>query len=181
MKKSKNTQKSVETFAELVQILDEEERTNYTEILNALELPIVEFKKYATWSESCYTRNCIVENENFELLLICWDKKQVTEIHDHGGEECWMYFVEGVFRENIYQKNEIEELKVVKTTEFTSGGVSYMKDFMGFHDLENVSNQKSISLHLYAKPIRKCNVYDTNKGQFVSKELSYDKKHELLK
>ena len=53
MKKSKNTQKSVETFAELVQILDEEERrTNYTEILNALELPIVEFKKYATWSES---------------------------------------------------------------------------------------------------------------------------------
>ena len=105
----------------------------------------------------------------------------MTEIHDHGGEECWMYFVEGVFRENIYQKNEIEELKVVKTTEFTSGGVSYMKDFMGFHDLENVSNQKSISLHLYAKPIRKCNVYDTNKGQFVSKELSYDKKHELLK
>ena len=71
MKKSKNTQKSVETFAELVQILDEEERTNYTEILNALELPIAEFKKYATWSESCYTRNCIVENENFELLLIC--------------------------------------------------------------------------------------------------------------
>jgi len=56
-----------------------------------------------------------------------------------------------------------------------------MKYFMGFHVLENVSNQKSISLHLYAKPIRKCNVYDTKKSHFVSKELSYDKKHELLK
>jgi len=49
-----------------------------------------------------------------------------------------------------------------------------MIDFMGFHNLENKSNKRSMSLHLYAKPIRNCNVYDSKRNAFVRKELSYD-------
>ncbi len=81
-----------------------------------MKLPIAEFEKYATWSETCYTRNCIAENEDFELILICWEKGQATAIHDHGGEECWVYFVEGEFRENIYTQEKEGELNVVKTS-----------------------------------------------------------------
>ena len=141
-----------------------------------MELPIAEYEKHATWSETHYTRNCIFENENYELILICWNKKQVTAIHDHGGEECWVYFIEGEFREIIYKKNENEELEVVKTTDCISGEITYMKDFMGFHSIENKSNQKSMSLHLYAKPIKRCNIYDADKELFVSKEMKYDSK-----
>ena len=63
-----------------------------------------------------------------------------------------------------------EDLKssISKTNE-----VTYMKDFMGFHSLENISNKKSMSLHLYAKPIRNCKVFDEDSKGFVNKEMSY--------
>ena len=174
MKSTKNTQKSLETISELIQVLDEEERTNYTTILKTMQLPISEFEKHATWSDTCYTRNCIVENENFELILICWQEGQVTAIHDHGGEECWVYIIDGEFREKVYKENENGKLEVIKTSDSKSGDITYMIDFMGFHNLENRSNKKSMSLHLYAKPIKNCNVYDSEKKAFVRKELSYD-------
>jgi cysteine dioxygenase len=179
LKTTKNAQKTLETISELVQVLDEEERTKYTTILKTMKLPIAEFEKYATWSETCYTRNCIEENENFELILICWEKEQATAIHDHGGEECWVCFVEGDFREHIYTENEKGKLEVVKTTDAKPGDVTYMIDFMGYHNLENISKKRSMSLHLYAKPIKNCNVYDSKKNEFVRKELFYDNVKEI--
>lgn len=174
MKSTKDTQNSIQSLSELIQVLDEEERANYSAILKSMKLPIAEFKKYATWSETCYTRNCIAENEKFELILICWEKEQVTAIHDHGGEECWVYFIEGDFREHVYTETEGGELSIVKTTNTKAGDISYMIDFMGFHNLENLSDKRSMSLHLYAKPIKSCHVYDSEKNEFVSKELFYD-------
>ncbi len=174
METIKKTQKTLETISELIQVLDEEERTNYTTILKTMKLPNAEFEKHATWSDTCYTRNCIVENEDFELILICWEQGQLTSIHDHGGEECWVYFVEGEFREHVYEEDDNGKLNIVKTTNAKPGDVAYMIDFMGFHNLENKSNKRSMSLHLYAKPIRNCNVYDSKRNAFVRKELSYD-------
>jgi len=179
LKSTKNTEKPLETISELIQVLDEEERTKYTTILKSMNLPIAEFEKYATWSDSCYTRNCIVENENFELILICWEKEQITAIHDHGGEECWVYFIEGSFREHIYTQNEKGQLNSVETTDAKPGDVAYMVDFMGFHSLENRSNKRGMSLHLYANPIKNCNVYNSKENEFVRKELSYDNVEEI--
>jgi len=179
LESTKNTQKPLETISELIQVLDEEERTKYTSILKSMQLPIAEFEKYATWSDTCYTRNCIEENENFELILICWEKEQITAIHDHGGEECWVYFVEGVFREHVYSQNENGNLNIIKTTDTKPGDVAYMIDFMGFHNLENRSNNRSMSLHLYAKPIKNCNVYDSKENEFIRKELTYDNVEEI--
>lgn len=174
MKSTKNDQKTLNSFSELIQVLDEVERKNYTTILKLMQLPKAEFEKFATWSKTCYTRNCVVENENFELILICWEEGQATAIHDHGGEECWVYFTDGTFKENIYSQEENGELKIEKTTNAKPGDVAYMIDFMGFHNLENTSNKRAMSLHLYAKPIKNCNVYDSEKNEFFRKEMSYD-------
>jgi cysteine dioxygenase len=179
LESTKNDQKTLNSFSELVQVLDEVERKNYTTILKSIQLPKAEFEKFATWSETCYTRNCVVENENFELILLCWEKDQITAIHDHGGEECWVYFAKGTFKENIYSQEENGELKIIKTTNTKPGDVAYMIDFMGFHNLENTSNKRAMSLHLYAKPIKNCNVYDSEKNEFFSKEMSYDNVQEV--
>ena len=174
MESTKNTQKTLKTLSELIQVLDEEERTNYTAILKSMKLPIAEFEKYATWSKTCYTRNCIAVNEKFELILLCWEEGQITGIHDHGGEECWVYIIEGDFKEHIYKENKSGELKIIKTINSKPRDIAYMIDFMGFHDLQNTSNKRSMSLHLYAKPIKSCKVYNSKKNKFVSKELTYD-------
>jgi cysteine dioxygenase len=108
------------------------------------------------------------------LILICWCEGQRTPIHDHGGEECWVKVIEGEFKETIYKQNEAGELNFVKSSISKSNEITYMKDFMGFHRLENLSNKRSMSLHLYAKPIRKCKMFDEKSGTFMNKDLVYD-------
>lgn len=174
---SKN--ESICTLPDLVSVLQVKQRSEYGAILKKMKISIQEFEKYATWSDTCYTRNCIEENSDFELILICWSKAQKTAIHDHGGEECWVYVVDGDYGENIYEKNDQGELKRVKSLKIKSGDVTYMIDFMGFHNLENRSKGRAMSLHLYANPIKKCNVYDAEKKVFVRKELFYDTIEEI--
>lgn len=159
---------------QLVTELSEEERTTFNDIMRSMEVPISTFENYCSWSSNSYTRNCIVDNEKFELILLCWEKGQVTPIHDHGGEECWVRIIEGDFKETIYEENEFGELSAVKSTIARTGDITYMIDFMGFHSLENLSNKRSMSLHLYAKPIRNCKVFDKNSKKFITRNLVYN-------
>ena len=85
-----------------------------------------------------------------------------------------MKVIEGVFKETIYKENDAGVLQFEKTGISKPNEVTYMKDFMGFHTLENTSNQKSMSLHLYAKPIRKCRVFDAASKTYTDKKLGYD-------
>ncbi|WP_223267211.1 cysteine dioxygenase [Polaribacter sp. IC073] len=163
-----------QTLNDLIVALNEGERTTYNHIIHTTKLEATAFKTYASWSNNCYTRNCIVDSEKFELILICWREGDQTAIHDHGGEECWVKAIEGEFKETIYKKDETGELKAVKTTISKPNDITYMKDFMGFHRLENMSKKRSMSLHLYAKPIRNCNVFNEDLKTFENKNLDYD-------
>lgn len=165
--------KVLQSLDELITALSEGERTAYNHIIRSMKFPENAFENYCSWSDECYTRNCIVENEKFELILICWGEGHQTPIHDHGGEECWVKVIEGEFKETIYKQNEAGELTIVKTAISKPNEITYMKDFMGFHRLENMSNKRSMTLHMYAKPIRNCNTYDEDAQKFVNKDLSY--------
>ena len=169
-----NTTLALQSLDELIVALSEEETEKYSRIIHSISFSVEDFEKYCSWSNDCYTRNCIVDNDRFELILICWCEGHATPIHDHGGEECWVKVINGEFKETIYKKNEAGELSVVKSSISKANEVTYMKDFMGFHRLENISNKRSMSLHLYAKPIRKCNIFDENSKTFVNKDMFYD-------
>jgi len=174
MDQSEQTQVNIQTINELITTLSEEERTTYGSILRDLSIPLSTFHNFCSWSEESYTRNCIAENDDFELILLCWNKGQKTPIHDHGGEECWVKLLDGAFKETIFQKNESGELTESSSFISKAGDISYMKDFMGFHSLENIADRKSMSLHLYAKPIRNCNVYCEDSKKIDNKNLAYD-------
>lgn len=163
-----------ETLSELVTTLSEEDSTKYSEILHSAELTSTAFEGCCSWSNDSYTRNCVIENEDFELILLCWQPGQLTPIHDHGGEECWVKIIEGEFKEILYKADEAGKLEPVKTSFSEPNDVTYMIDFMGFHTLENLSDKRSLSLHLYAKPIRSCQIFDEDSGELVNKDLSYD-------
>lgn len=173
MNSTEHTPETFQSLDELVTALSEGERTTYDHIFRSTNLPSSIYQDYCSWSSKSYTRNCIIDCEKFELILLCWEPGQMTPIHDHGGEECWVKIIEGEFRETIYQKNDVEELTVVKSAVSKTDDITYMIDFMGFHSLENLSRQKSMSLHLYAKPIRSCNLFDADSGKFVNKDLVY--------
>ena len=52
--------------------------------------------KYFHWSHDFYTRNLIYKDDRFEMMAICWEKGQVSRIHNHSdrseerrvGKEC---------------------------------------------------------------------------------------------
>ena len=165
--------RKIKTLTDLIAILSNEDQSNYDSIFRATDFTKDAFNNFCSWSEKCYTRNCIVENEKFELILLCWNECQGTPIHDHGGEECWVKFIEGEFKETIYDKNENGSLTHTKSILSKENDISYMIDFMGFHKLENLSNKKGMSLHLYAKPIKSCNVFNSDLKKFVTKHMSY--------
>ncbi len=180
MNSNEQNQQTIESVNELVTALSEGERTSYTDIVRSITLPSSAFDSFCSWSQDSYTRNCIVENDKFELILLCWEKGQFTPIHDHGGEECWVKIIEGEFRETIYKLDETGELNLVKSATSKTGDISYMIDFMGCHRLENLSNKKSMSLHLYAKPIRNCQCFDEHTKTFVRKDLVYSTVSEMM-
>lgn len=161
------------TLDDLITALLEEDKTTYNHLIQTISLMSKDFDEYTSWSKDCYTRNCVVNNEKFELILICWGAGQMTPIHDHGGEECWVKVLEGELEEVIYKKNKNDDLVAVRSSISKANQVTYMKDFMGFHSLQNVSESRSLTLHLYAKPIRSCNVFDEDSNTFVRTELFY--------
>ena len=177
------TEQNHETFEsvnELVSALSEGERPKYAEILRSFNLTSSDLECFASWSSKSYTRNCLEDNEGFELILICWEKGQITPIHDHGGEECWVKVMEGDIQETIYKIDDNGALNSGKTRVSKTGDISYMIDFMGYHRLENLSDKRSMSLHVYAKPIRNCQCFDDNSKTFVRKKLKYSTVSELM-
>lgn len=174
MNSNQNTSITLQSLDDLISALSEGERTTFNDIIRSMQIPSSAFKEYCSWSEDLYTRNCIVNTEKFELILLCWEPRQITPIHDHGGEECWVKVIQGEFRETIYKVDAVGKLDPIDSVTSSAGGVSYMIDFMGYHSLENRSNTRSMTLHLYAKPIRTCNSFDKALGKFVHKSMSYN-------
>lgn len=163
----------INTIDELVDALSNTGNRHFGQILRNLAIPLAALDGVATWCQDSYTRNCIVENEAYELILICWEEGQSTPIHDHGGEECWVCPLKGAFKETIYKESPTGELEIEREKTVKKGEVTYMIDFMGFHKLENGADARNLTLHLYAKPIRSCRVFDAEKSGFVTKQMSY--------
>ena len=170
---------TIQSIEELISALTTEERGSFDSIIRSTQFSINEFDRYSSWCNKSYTRNCIADNEKFELILLCWEAGQKTPIHDHGGEECWVKILKGEFQETIYSADDSGKLNTIKVINSKTDDITYMVDFMGYHCLENLSTKKSMSLHLYAKPIRNCNVFDETTRKFVNKVMVYDTETEL--
>lgn len=141
--------------------------------VQGLQLEKEEILPYAHWSEKQYTRNCVAHSDLYELILLCWEPGQDTPIHDHGGEECWVYLVDGELEEErltlVGDNFNLDQKRTCR-----SGDLTYMNDDMGWHKLSNVSRSRSMSLHLYANPIGKCRVYNEDDSKIEDHFPEYD-------
>ena len=63
------------------------------------------------WSEKFYTRNLIYKNERFELMVLCWDRGQVSKIHNHSDQMCWMTVPVGKLRGQNFRAVELDKEK----------------------------------------------------------------------
>jgi cysteine dioxygenase len=162
----------IKTIKEFAEILDEIEPHQRAKTMKRINIQAAELATYATWAEGCYTRNCLARTEKYELILLCWEINAQAPIHGHGGEDCWVYQVQGTVEEVRFQQ-EGEALIETNRMTLSPGKLTYMNDRMGYHSIGNISNQRALTLHIYASPIHSCKVYNNQKDCFEIKEMSY--------
>ena len=164
----------IDSLEELIKHLDKAEKKDVPAIFTALRLHKKDLDQFASWCDGSYTRNCVYRSESYELILLCWSKGCETPIHDHGGQDCWVYQAVGELTERRFEKNESGELIETNKMVLSPGGITYMSDVMGYHSLANESDLGGYTLHLYASPIDKCDVFNEDSQVFETKEMAYD-------
>jgi cysteine dioxygenase len=165
---------AINSIEKLIESLDQSSNAKFPEIIKAINMKYDDFESCMTWKDSAYTRNCIVKTDTYELILLCWEPGAVTAIHDHGGEDCWVYQLEGSICEIRYKDHSDKGIQEVSRQDLKPGSLSFMNDKMGYHAIANHSSKRALTLHVYASPITSCNVYMPKDGQFEAKNLSYD-------
>ena len=166
----------ITSVEELIDQLQNEASENYPKIIKNIRIPEEAFLSFSTWNESKYTRNCLGRTENFELVLLCWNKGDLTPIHDHSGQKCWVYQVGGIVSEVRFEKDAADNLQETSKLSLSPGKLTYMEDRMGYHMLKNETDGRAMTLHLYVEPIDSFGVYNEEMATFESKKLVYDTK-----
>lgn len=112
------------------------------------------WQKYALFdSNKLYTRNLIsTDHKNYTLLLLCWNPKQESPIHDHPCDGCWLKVLEGGIREVRYDR----DLNPFSQIDCQKGELSYITDNVGYHKVGNPTKSPAVTLHLYAPPFQSC-------------------------
>ena len=163
----------IKTIEDLIDTLETASSDRFAQIIQQISITEDSLKHFATWLDEGYTRNCLMRNNDYEIILLCWDKGAKTAIHGHGGENCWVYQVSGTVEEIRYT-NINDSIKESERLALNPGRISFMHDRMGYHAIQNISNDKAMTLHIYASPIDRCKVYNDEKDCFEMKTMSYD-------
>lgn len=145
---------------------------HFAELLNKHQINEDVLIPYARWSVDNYQRICLNRSQDMELVLLCWNKNHKTSIHNHDDKECAVHVVKGNFSDSLYSSDLPKKLQNVR--DLSVGNSTYITDEIGSHALENVTNGLAMTLHLYANPIDKCEVYKENTSEVDVKYMSYD-------
>ena len=174
---------SIENLIEgLTEIPDEEFYCEPVyEFLSENPVEMDSISKYFNWSKKFYTRNLIYKDERFELMAICWERGQVSKIHNHADQMCWMTVPFGTLRGQNFKTLELDEAKnhckITESDRFDLSECLTAKVELEepIHQILNLPefDSRAVSLHIYSKPFETCLTYCTETDTFAEVNLSY--------
>jgi cysteine dioxygenase len=112
-----------------------------------------------------YTRTCAYQDRHFEILLLNWAPGALSAIHDHGGQHCWMFVLEGRLEVEDYLRIDTGDVAGYAQVEQNGARIlepGEMDLRSGRFDLHRVAASGSapaVSLHIYAGPLRQFLIY----------------------
>jgi cysteine dioxygenase len=137
---------------------------------------------YLTWDGQHYTRNLIDKTPLYELVAICWEVGQISSVHNHRDQNCWMAVPSGRLRVENYRvlSQNLEEgtcqLESVETLEMNLAQPCAVDPQEPVHRVLNPRefNQRAVSLHVYSRPFDTCVVYSPEQGTCGEIKLHYN-------
>lgn len=151
------------------------------EYLSARQIDTESLDKYIHWSPKFYTRNLVYKDERFEMMAICWDKGQVSRVHNHWDQRCWMMVPVGKLLGQNFGVEEIDEsrgyCKLYETNNFelTECLAARVDLEEPIHQVLNLAeyDERAVSIHIYSKPYDRCISYCRDTNTFKEVELFY--------
>ena len=157
---------SIDALVSGLKEIPEEEFTtdNIYRFLSDNPVDVTTLQRFLFWSEKFYTRNLIYKDHLFEVMALCWEQGQVSRIHDHADQRCWMSMVQGRLKGQNFAiaKADFENgsCHLEETTDFvlTDSDAAKVELEEPIHQILNLGEfaSRAISLHIYSKPIDKC-------------------------
>lgn len=159
------------------------ERFTHDEVLRYLSANPVDpatLNPYAWFCGEKYTRNLIRRTPLFELIAICWDVGQVSSIHNHRGQNCWMAVAYGKVQVQNFRlvQHDAEALtcELEATTRFLieAGAPCEVDPEEPIHLVANPAafGSRAVTLHVYSLPFDTCEVYDLKAGRYADVKLT---------
>lgn len=136
---------------------------------------------YLLFSKHHYTRNLIFKNELFELVAVCWEVGQASQIHNHHNQNCWMSIPTGRLRVQNFrvleQKDEAGYCRLEPTNSFDIHKYlpAEVDPAEPVHQVLNLAefDQRAVSLHVYSRPFDRCLVYSLQSSEYREIPLHY--------
>lgn len=136
---------------------------------------------YLFWSEKFYTRNLIYKDERFEMMAVCWESGQVSRVHNHYDQRCWMTVPIGRLKGQNFAVEAIDEatgyckLKETDAFELADCLTAKVELEEPIHQMLNLHeyNARAVSIHIYSKPYDRCLSYCRDTDTFKEVQLAY--------
>ena len=143
---------------------------------------------YLFFSKTHYTRNLIFKNDLFELIAICWEVGQASQIHNHHNQNCWMAIPSGRLRVQnfrVIEQNESTRYCLLEPTNaFDIDRLlpAEVDPEEPVHQVLNLDefNQRAVSLHIYSRPFDQCLVYCRETNEYREIPLHYSSEYGKL-
>ena len=145
-------------------------------------------KPFLFFSQATYTRNLIFKNDLFELLALCWERGQVSRIHNHRDQQCWMTVPLGRLQVQDFRvldrdpERKTCRLEPSKSYPITPACPAEVDVNEPVHQVQNLAEfgGRAVSLHVYSKPFDSCEVYFPEKGSYSDVPLYYTSEYGKL-
>ena len=137
---------------------------------------------YITWNSQHYTRNLIDKTPLYELIAICWEVGQVSSVHNHRDQNCWMLVPIGrLLVENFHLVSQdiergVSQLTPTDTVEMNPSRPCAVDPADPVHRVANPRHfaERAVSLHIYSRPFDTCVVYSPEQGTCGVIKLHYN-------
>jgi len=143
---------------------------------------------YLFYAKSHYTRNLIFKCELFEVMAICWEIGQVSRIHNHRGQNCWMAAPIGRLRVQNFRVDNRDAskgtCKLVPTDSYDMDPEhpAVVAPEEPVHQVLNLPefSQRATSIHIYSYPYSSCEIYSLDRGSYSDVPIHYSSEYGKL-
>jgi cysteine dioxygenase len=146
--------------------------------LDGFTTPVDRLVPYLPLPRSGYARTLVWRDDAFEMLLLTWAPNSRAPIHDHAEQDCWLVSLAGTFDVDDYALVGADKrrawLTPLRSRRLGEGGLDRRDLRDSLHAVTAVT-PVALSLHVYARPIDRCRVYDLARGTWAWRRLGYDR------